>query len=188
MSIVRSEAAELVKRWAETVLSGAVLGIMLWVGGSMVWAGGIMGVVVLAVAVGAGFWFRTAFARARLGAAPLGPGIVMIDERRITYMGPETGGVVAIDSIEGIEIASISGGVHEAGASWVLRHAEGPPLVVPAGAEGADLLPEAFAALPGFSYDRVVAAMGGASGDRAIVWRRRPGSSVSALASGAASD
>lgn len=188
MNFMRPEAVALLKRWAETAFSGAVLAVMVWVGVAMIRAGTVMGVVVLAVAIGAGFWFWTALARARLGAPPLGPGVVVVDERRITYMGPETGAVLALDSLIGIEIVTSAKGVYQASASWVLRPEEGPPLVVPAGAEGADRLPEAFAALPGFSYDRVVSAMGAAPGTHAIVWRRNAGSSGSALASGAASD
>lgn len=183
MSFMRPEARAQLVRWAEPALSGGVFAIMLWVGGLMLWRGTIMAVVVLAVAIGAGFWFRTALARARLGEAPLGPGVVVVDERRVTYMGPETGAFLAIDSLAGIEVVIDAPGALAGGSSWVLRPVEGPPLVVPAGADGADRLLEAFSALPGFSYDRVVAAMSAPPGTRTIVWRREAGSPASALAS-----
>lgn len=185
---MRPDAIALLKRWAEPAFSGAVLAVMLWVGGGMVLAGGIMGVVVLAVAIGAGFWFWTALARARVAPSPLGPGVVVVDERRITYMGPETGAFLALDSLVGVEIATSPGGVYAPSASWVLRPLEGPPLVVPAGAEGADQLLETFAALPGFSYDKVAAAMDAPAGSRAVIWRRNAGSRASGLASRIGSD
>jgi hypothetical protein len=188
MSFMRPEAEAFLKRWAETAFSGAVLAVMLWVGGRMIWAGVMMGVVVLTVAIGAGFWFWTALARARLGASPLGPGVVIVDERRITYMGPETGAFVALDALTGIDILIDAGGVYAPSASWVLRTSEGAPLVVPTGAEGADQLMETFVALPGFSYDKVVAARSAPAGTRAVVWRRGAGSTASALASRIGSD
>jgi hypothetical protein len=188
MSFMRPEAQAQIIRWAEPALSGGVFAIMLWVGGLMLWRGTFLGVFILAIAIGAGFWFRTAFARARLGPAALGPGVVVVDERRITYMGPETGAFLALDSLVAIEVMTSGAGVYEPSASWVLRPLEGPALVVPAGADGADKLLEAFAALPGFSYDKVVAAMSAAPGTRSPIWRRDAGSAVSALATRAGSD
>ncbi len=185
---MRPDATDFLKRWAEPAFSAAVLAVMLWVGVGMVLAGGIMGVVVLAVAIGAGFWFWTALARARMAPSPLGPGVVVVDERRITYMGPETGAFLALDSLVGVEITTSAGGVYAPSASWVLRPLEGPPLVVPAGADGADQLLETFAALPGFSYDKVVAAMGAQPGSRAVIWRRKTGRAASGVASPLGSD
>jgi len=121
------------------------------------------------LAVGAGFalWFWAALQRARFDGAGLpGPGVVTIDERRIAYFGPFDGGVISIDGLTAISIESGPEPV------WRLRVSDGTVLRVPAAAEGAEDLPEAFAALDGFSPARAAHALAARGNATFPVWRR----------------
>jgi hypothetical protein len=75
-----------------------------------------------------------------------GPGIVTVREGRILYMGPQEGGVVDLDALARVAIT-----YDKAGPTWHLTALDGTALAIPAGAEGAAALPDALAALPGFS-------------------------------------
>lgn len=126
---------------------------------------------------------RALSARGRAGP---GPGVVTIDERRIGYFGPETGGFIALDQIDGIEVDARRGGL-----CWRLRGRDdhGAPLIleIPAGAEQAERLPDAFAALRGFDLGAALAATRAAPGGPPVaVWTRKGTGAISRLAPGEA--
>lgn len=171
MSFFRPEARAQLARLAEPVLTGAGA---VWLGlaglerlGGQVLIGGLL---LIGSALLAG-WCLTAIARARLAwrrAGP-GPGIVEIAEQRIAHFGPETGGIVAIDELVAVAAwPDPDGGV----AVWELVPEEGGPLRIPAGAEGAEGLPDALAALPGFSPIGMLRELSRAQGGRTVLWRR----------------
>ena len=99
--------------------------------------------------------------------------MVTIDERRIAYFGPYGGGIVSLDDISQISIRAASG---RSKPHWMLEWSSAdPPLIIPAGAEGADGLIDSFAALPGFAPLRAIAALnasGGAARGSVTIWRR----------------
>lgn len=92
--------------------------------------------------------------------------MVTVAERRISYFGPVEGGIAALDSLVAIDVES------GPSPSWRLRLDDGRILRVPAAAEGAGALPEAFAALDGFSSARAAAALGARGRATFRVWRR----------------
>ena len=184
MSFLRPEVARLFSRWAETAAYFAALGVGLWFvlahgPSAPLWRFGLAGVVVVL-----GFWFiRSAALDALLGGAGEAPGVVKIDERRIAYFGPHQGGVVSIDDVFAIEIWTADEAHWRYEAEWVLRWSETEAaLIIPVSAAGADALPDAFAALPGFAAERALAALSGAEGATFTIWRRRVGSAPPALA------
>ncbi len=112
--------------------------------------------------------------RARL-AAEGGPGVVVVKEGRIGYLGPETGGVVDLDALERVEAARRGGEL-----VWTLVARDGAPLSIPAGAEGAGALLDALAPLPGFDPG----ALSEAEEGRAAVLFRRDGATRPVALSG----
>ncbi|SET66796.1 hypothetical protein [Oceanicella actignis] len=159
------------RRWIEPAIAGALSAGALWLGGrTLGLAGPIHGWIgwpLLALGAGLGLWFWAAVQRARLqgaGGGASAPGLVEVDERRIVYMGPVHGGAAALEAIAAIDVL---GG---ADPVWLLRLSDGSRLAIPARAHGAEALPEAFAALPGFSTARAAQALAGAG--RRRVWRR----------------
>ncbi|MBW7920552.1 MAG: hypothetical protein H3C51_00430 [Rubellimicrobium sp.] len=100
-----------------------------------------------------------------------GPGLVELVEGRIGYFGPSGGGFVALDDLEEILLA----GAGEARV-WLLRGA-GAELAVPLGAEGAEVLFDAFVSLPGVTAALLVAVVSTDPEDAGPlhVWRRPRG-------------
>ncbi|MGF1446345.1 MAG: hypothetical protein ACFBRM_09105 [Pikeienuella sp.] len=149
----------------EGLLGGRIDAALALVGG------GLLGAWALAA------WRRTRLAaKAGMQAAGGGPGLVRIEEGRIGYYGPETGGFAGLDAISAVAVETGSGGAITA---WVLRDGSGNRLTIPAGALGADALPDQLTALPGFDAAAVVRAVPSVPGVH-IVWRR-PGTEPRSL-------
>ena len=164
MSFIRPALVTRLIRWREALIWGAVLAI----GAALVWRGYlrleplalVAGLALAAVGLAL---LRGALGRMRLGSAPPGPGVTVIDEARIGILGPEGGGFVDLPSLVAVEIEGAPGAADRA---WVLRSEDGGRLVVPFGAAGAGALPDTLAALPGIDFGAA------AEGNVATVWRR----------------
>ncbi|MCA8883636.1 MAG: hypothetical protein KDA50_07805 [Rhodobacteraceae bacterium] len=96
-----------------------------------------------------------------------GPGVVQITEAQIAYFGPLEGGAVSVKTLA--EIALDPRGTPD---HWRLREADGTTLHIPVNAAGADALLDAFAQLPGFRAEPMLAAMNARGAGIVEVWRR----------------
>ncbi len=151
-------------RWAAlAALDGAWLGALLWGTG----------------AGAAALWARAAFTGRRLasrlarGPEP-GPGIVRVEEGRITYFGPEQGGAAAIDLLVTVSLSP-----EAERAVWLFESADGRSLAIPSDAIGAERLPDALAVLPGFDPETAARAAEARAGAAAVpVWRRPPATRI----------
>jgi hypothetical protein len=145
---VRSEVRQVLGRWVEPAALGLALLLALRLG----WLGWARGAWIL-LAIGAvlalalGGLLYLAILRARLARRLLGVGLVEVDERQITYLAPTLGGSLDLDELRRVALSTGKSGAQ----NWVLYAPDRVPLVIPLGAEGADELPDAFAALPGLS-------------------------------------
>ena len=173
MSFIRPEAARALRRWAEPAAALTALGVILWTGAAHLLVGRWTGwVALLLFAPLAAFWTYSAYARARLAAGVDGPGYVEIRERRILYFGPYGGAVVDIEALSAVSIVTTDRGPAEDDAFWLLDHDDGPEVMIPNAAKGAEGLLDAFSALPGFSYTKVIEAMGSTRNASFTIWRR----------------
>lgn len=172
MSFIRPELAAAFARWREPIVWGGVIVL----GVAAVWRGLALGGPLLVVAglliagLGLGL-FIGALRRRAFRAETAGPGVVAIDEGRIGYLGPKDGGYVDLPTL--VEVA-ITGGPGARDRAWLLRAEDGTRLVIPFGALGAERLPDALAALPGFDLGPGAAAPGLAHPGRVALWRRDP--------------
>lgn len=174
MSFIRPRVAAAALRWRETALWAALtLAGLFWLYGA-----GIVRMPLMLLWGAVGIWLtRSALLSALAAGRAAAPGMVSIDEQRISYFGPYTGGVLALD-----EISRIAIGAGEAGAVWRLWSPDAAePLTIPAAAEGAGGLIDAFAALPGFAPTRALGALHAAHGEMTI-WRRGAAPVFAALA------
>ncbi len=148
----RPEAVAAVFRWREVGVALAIAALGLWIalrpGGVIVTGFGYV-LIALGLAV-----LVPAIRRARFVTDGQGPGVVGVDEGRITYMGPLTGGAMALDDLGVLSVRRDRNGRTD----WVLADAT-QLLVIPVDAAGADALFDAFAALPGVQIDRLIAAV-----------------------------
>lgn len=173
MSFIRPGAQRVLSRWAGTAGGLAALAVILWAGLSNILHGGLWGWAALVLfAPPAAFWTWGAYARARLSSDVNGPGYVEIRERRILYFGPYGGSVVDIEALSRVSIVTTDRGPAEDDAIWLLDHDDGPEVLIPNAAAGADGLLDAFSALDGFSYARVVEAMDSTRNASFTIWRR----------------
>ena len=169
MSFLRPEAAGALRRWAETAAASVATGVALWLGLGWTQAGAPVGWVMLGIAALAAFWLRAALLGALAHGAGEGPGVVVIREREIGYMGPWRGGFIELDRLERVEIYRPGPG-HD--PVWRLIASDGATLTIPAAAEGAEHLPEALAALPGFSDMAAIGVLRRDEAGRQLVWER----------------
>ncbi|MGD9294261.1 MAG: hypothetical protein PVI41_05195, partial [Roseobacter sp.] len=105
--------------------------------------------------------------RARFRASGQGPGVIQVDEGQITYFGPLTGGTVALEDVTRITLDPSQYPFH-----WRLEQSGGQELFVPVNAEGADLLYDAFATLPGFRMENALAALKTSEKHPILIWQR----------------
>lgn len=165
MSFIRPEVRQTLLRWREFLMGLAAAAIGLWWtttgGGALVIVGPVFlvgGILLAAAGLQRG--------RFRLGSG--GAGIVQLDERRLTYFGPHTGGTVALENITRIERHPSRDGA----GLWVVGHPEGPALEIPANAEGADALFDVFAALPGLRTEEMLARIRQPATRAQVIWQK----------------
>ena len=183
MTGIRPEMRDRLERWSEPAFGAAVLAFGLWTatrGGWLLAGGGGM-----VAALGAG-WLVLALRRLRFRGLGDAPGLVVLDEGRVTYMGPRIGGSISLDELVEIRLLAFRGR-----RAWRLRQADGQVLLVPLDCTGAEALFDAFSTLPGLTSATLVAALSGGdpatgqtlpaagSADRPV-WRR-PGRGMAPL-------
>lgn len=180
--MIRGAARAWLARWRDALIGAGLIAGGLALFGRAALSGAPVPLVLLALSLASGLWLaRDGWLRARLGGALSGaggPGVASVREGEIDYFGPFSGGAVDLDALESVVLS-----VRPGGAVWLLRAPGAAALAIPATAEGAGALLDAFAALPGFDPARVARALDAATGADVIVWRRGGGRSARALAS-----
>lgn len=159
--MIRAEVRQALWRWREALASSALAAVGVWWGlssfGIMQWLGwAVFGLGVgLAVA---------AVQRVRFRPNTDGPGVVTLDERRVTYLGPLDGGVADLDMMVQLDITA-SDNPH-----WRLINREGRCLDIPVNAAGVEALFDVFAALPGMKTEHMLAMLHRQRKNRLTVW------------------
>lgn len=166
MSFIRPEAQAALTRWREALAGAAIVALglywALWVGGLLGWIGWLL------VPAGAGIAV-IGVQRARFRTAGQGPGVVLVDEGEITYMGPLGGGSVSVTDLERLVLDPSARPAH-----WALQQPGQPVLHIPVNAEGAQDLFDVFAALPGLRTERMLAELRRDNAHAVVIWERTP--------------
>lgn len=165
MPLIRREVSDALHRWREVLMAFGVIALGAWIarwgGWFFVPLGGLVAAAGAALAVIG--WRRLQFAQ-----VVTDPGVVQVVEGQVAYLGPLDGGFTGMGDLA--ELALIRRG---GGRFWRLTPLQGPPLMVPVAALGAEVLFDAFASLPGLDSQTLVDVLApGAEGDR-VLWRRR---------------
>ena len=187
MSFIRPEAAAALRRYGEPAAWAAIAALGLWKGVALLASGAWIGLVPLALGAVAAFAVLGTAERALVArrSARAGPGIVAVQEGRISYLGPHGGASVAVDALVRIDIVAgeevygeeVYGDGASEDARWELTDDAGQRLTIPAGAANAGALLDVLGGLPGFNNMAVVLAMRADAPGRSAVWRR-PGHAV----------
>ncbi|TDK43775.1 hypothetical protein [Antarcticimicrobium luteum] len=170
MSFIRPEARAALHRWREALTGAALVALGLYwalvTGGLLGWIGWLLipagaGIAVIGV--------QRARFRATGPGRGQGPGVVLVDEGEITYMGPLSGGSVSVPDLERLVLDPSARPAH-----WVLEEPGRPILHIPVNAEGASALFDVFAALPGLRTERMLAELNRGGAHAVVIWERRP--------------
>lgn len=176
MSFIRPEATATIRRWLEPGLLGILAAVMLWAGLSRLVRGELFGIGVTLMGGILAVMAATAAIRrlaSRRGTGD-GPGVVTVEEGRIAYMGPEEGGVVAVDALVSVEIVTRWLGAEGRQVTWILADEFGQRLSIPGSAVDTERLFDALSILDGISYQAVVDSIFSPEDGRFMVWRRPP--------------
>lgn len=163
MSFLRPGAALFLRRWTEAGAAMALGVLGLWL---MRLGGYFLSPLGASVALVATGWLLIALRRLRFAQPGRAPGVVETDEGQIGYLGPSFGGYVAIRELTEVRMLTLYGERH-----WRLKQADGQVLLVPHGAQGVELLYDAFAALPGIDMALATSAPDSPAADL-LVWQR----------------
>ncbi|PIL20334.1 hypothetical protein P775_10315 [Puniceibacterium antarcticum] len=162
--MIRPGAQKELRRWRDAIAGAGVLALGLyWAfltgGGLLHWIGYVVCLCGLALLV-------AGIQRARFRQGEGGPGVVEINERRIGYFGPLTGGIVDLDDLDALSIDRGEKPPH-----WVLVQKGQPPLHIPLTAQGAESLFDSFATLPGIRTEHMLREMREPKRDIVVIWR-----------------
>ncbi len=171
MPLFRPEAVETLKRWREPAAIAVLFGFAIWfLWRAYVQSSWISGAVGLVFAGVVGGLLYIAYLRALLRREISGPGIVEVRERQITYFAPDDrGGEADLESLLRLQLSTMPSSIGD--RNWILWHSGGS-LVIPVYAEGADELIDAFSALPGLSYEKIVKVMESPETRIFTIWQR----------------
>lgn len=157
--MIRPEVKMLAWKWREVLFAAGVAGLGLWWGavsfGVMVWLG-------YGVAAVAGLLGIAAAQKVRFRGDSDGPGVVVLDERRVTYLGPEDGGVADLDLMVQLDVTPAP--------AWRLINGDGNYIDIPTNAKGVEVLFDAFTALPGLSTEHMLSVLQRTKPARMTVW------------------
>ena len=166
MSFICPDVQDTLSRWRKLLIGTGLIALgaycALGVGGLLDWVG-VAGIVAGA-ALGV-----IGIQRARFRATGHWPGVVVIDEGGVTYMGPITGGSVTMAELD-LLVLDPSG--HP--AHWVLQRNGQTPMHIPVNAEGAGQLFDVFALLPGIRTNHMLTELHRENGHPVVIWERNP--------------
>ena len=163
-SFIRPEAKDAITRWREALIGVACTACGLWLflqpGHLLKFPGGAFLIGGLAL-----LWIGVQ--RGRFRASGAGPGTVDVDEGRVVYYGPLTGGSIDLRELSRLVYDPTLHPAH-----WRLEQSGQAALLVPVNAAGAQDLFDAFSTLPGLRMDKVLRATRGASTHSIVLWQR----------------
>ena len=152
-------------RWRE-VLAGVVLTIWGgWIAATSLGLIAVFGWVLFGAGV---VTIYTGIQRARFRLGGGGTGMVIIDEREVTYFGPLEGGSVSIEALTQVELQPHTDNAKR----WMLLEPGCKPLFIPTDAEDSELLFDAFGALPGFDTQHMLHALNAQSSHPIVIWQK----------------
>jgi hypothetical protein len=167
MSFIRPEVKSFFYKWREAIISGAVLLGSLQAASST--SGFLQAMSWVTALIGAAL-FIEGVRRARLPERAGGVGVVEVDERQITYLGPTGGGVLSINELSRIKVKTTGLGPATADFYWEFTDKAGQRLTIPGNAENAGSLFDALTALSGADYESVIRASKSKDAAEHLVW------------------
>ena len=169
MNFIRPELQALMWRWREVALLALIILISVYF---FVTGAGLIRVITIGlIIIGLAFLYP-AIRQARAVSPTVSVGVVEITERRIRYLGPETGSEISANDLDMVQIESRDENDTSGEVTWVFTDIYGQSMLIPSGAEGARALLDAVSSLPGADLDAVVRAMGYPQRTLFTIWKK----------------
>ncbi len=157
--MIRPELRDSLWRWREVIAALILAGLGAWFAlsafGIMEWVGWAVAALGIMLAI-------SAAQKVRFQALDDGPGVVTLDERRVTYLGPLDGGVAELDLMVQLDLTPAP--------SWRLINADGSFLDIPTNAKGVEALFDVFITLPGIKTEYMLYVLNRANVAQMTVW------------------
>ena len=134
MSFIRPEVKAFFLKWREAIIAGAILMGSLQAASST--TGLVKGLSWATALIGAAL-FIEGVRRARLPERSGGVGVVEVDERQITYLGPLGGGAISINELIRVKVRTTDLGPMASDFYWEFTDSDGQRLTIPGDAENA---------------------------------------------------
>lgn len=168
MTLIRPDARAALWRWRDLIA-----GILLFLVGfyfltSNAWPTKLLGGVLLVAGCAL---VPVGLRRLRFPSGDGGPGLVEVDERQISYFGPQGGGAVSIDALREVRIVTTGDGPLTTDLHWLFTQTDGTALQIPGDAAGTEALFDALAALRGVDHAAATAAFGSTAPAVFTIWR-----------------
>jgi hypothetical protein len=167
MSFIRPEAADFLKKWREALIAGVILLGSLQAASA---TSGVINALAWVTALIGAALFVEGVRRARLPRDSGGVGVVEVDERQITYLGPLGGGALSINELARVKVKTTNLGPAASDFFWEFTDRAGQRLTIPGDAENAAALFDALTVLPGADYEAVIKASGSTEKGEFLVW------------------
>lgn len=165
--MIRPAARDALHRYAGIWGPGLIVALGLWwvfmSGGLLRWCGYVL--IPAGMGLAWAGWQRLRFGTGA-GTGADGPGVVRVDEGRIAYFGPLTGGGVARSEMSALALDHTGRPAH-----WVLSQPGQPDLYIPVTASGAESLFDVFAGLSGMHIERMLQELEDSTPRRVELWR-----------------
>jgi len=167
--MIRPEVLAIFRRYSEVLIGLMLAGLGGWVVLRSGWFWMLIGAAVMIAGLGLAYiaWRKLAFR-----SKEIGPGVVEVDERQISYFSAYEGGAVSINQLAQISAVTDMRAGQAGQMHWVLEEDGGGKLVIPNSAAGADQLFDAFAALDGVDYASASRAIGAVQSETLVIWSK----------------
>ena len=146
--MIRPELRAAAWRWREVIAAMVLSAIGLWLGfasfGIVQWIG--WGIAALGIILAI-----SAAQKVRFRPQSDGAGVVTVDERRVTYLGPLDGGVADLDLMVQLDLTPAP--------AWRLINGDGHYVDIPTDAMGVEALFDVFTALPGMKTEYMLSIL-----------------------------
>lgn len=157
--MIRREIKDGLWRWREVIAALGLAAVGIWWGfasfGIVQWLGWGLAALGVGLAV-------SAAQKVRFRPDGDGPGVVTLDERRVTYLGPLDGGVADLDLMVQLDLTPAP--------AWRIINADGNHIDIPTNALGVEALFDVFSALPGLKTEYMLSVLARTRPAQMTVW------------------
>lgn len=115
----------------------------------------------------------TAYRRRRFGSDAMGPGVVEVDERQISYFAVQGGGAISVDALARVTLLPSFGRQTKGEVHWLFEEDGGAQLLIPNSAQGSDRFFDVVAALKDVDFAALDRAMTGQADNNTVIWKKQ---------------